>query len=285
MPKDQNTMSRAGWGRPGMWMAMGLILAATSLLLAPAFSLAEAVGQAELAKKVQNPVADLISVPLQNNWDFGIGPENATRYLFNVQPIVPFSLSEQLMLITRTIVPIIHAEAPVAGLNSKTGLGDILQSFFLVPVQDDPGSLGWGVGPVLLWPAATDDALGTGKWGAGPTAVAVLQKHGWTVGMLANHVWSYAGDNDRTYVNASLVQPFVSYLTKTYTTFGVTSETSYDWNASELTVPVNLTVSQMFRIGKLPFQVGLGPRIYVDQPSGGPDWGMRFTLTMLLPGI
>jgi hypothetical protein len=237
---------------------------------------------AELAKKLQNPVAGLISVPLQNNWDFSIGPAEAMRYTLNVQPVIPFSISEDWNLITRTIVPFVYAESPVAGGPDKEGLGDILQSFFLSPKEPVGG---WIVaaGPVLLYPSATDDALGGEKWGAGPTAVVLKQAKGWTYGTLANHVWSFAGNDDRAYVSVSFVQPFVSYTTKTFTTFGVNTESSYDWNNSRWTIPINVSISQLLKIGKQPISFSFGPRVYVERPDGGPDWGLRFAVTLLFP--
>jgi len=260
-----------------------------SLSLAPADSSSagggapadEAAQTAELARKLQNPVANLISVPIQNNWDFGIGPADAMRYTANVQPVIPVSLSEDWLLITRTILPVIYAESPVTGGRDAWGLGDTMQSFFFGPKA---GVGGWTVaaGPVLLYPSASDPALGSGKWGAGPTAVVLRQQRGWTVGLLANHVWSYAGwgNND---VSTTLLQPFISYTTKTHTTFGVNTESTYDWEAREWTVPLNVSVSQLLKIGKLLVSFGIGARYYADKPSGGPDWGLRFTITFLFP--
>lgn len=243
---------------------------------------AQADDAAELAKKLQNPIASLISVPFQNNWDFGIGSANAMRYTLNVQPVIPFSLTPDWNLITRTILPIIYAESPVAGGDNKFGLGDVVQSFFFSPKAPTSGGWIWGVGPVLLYPSATDEALGAGKWGAGPTAVVLKQNSGWTYGMLANHLWSYAGWKDRS-VNATFLQPFVSYTTKTYTTFGLNTESTYDWTNSQWTVPLNLTVSQLLKLGKQPIQFQLGGRYYLDRPTGGPDWGIRFGVTLLFP--
>lgn len=205
---------------------------------------------AELAKKLQNPVASLISVPMQSNWDFGIGSANAMRYTLNVQPVIPFSLNEEWNLITRTIIPVIHAESPVAGGDSAGGLGDIVQSFFFSPKEPVGGWI-LAAGPVALWPTATDGALGAGKWGAGPTVLALRQEHGWTYGLLANHLWSYAGWGDQQ-VNASFLQPFVSFTTKKQTTFGINTESTYDWQNSQWTVPINLTVSQLLKLGGQP---------------------------------
>jgi hypothetical protein len=244
----------------------------------------EAADQAaELAKKLQNPVASLISVPLQNNWDFGIGSKNAMRYTLNVQPVIPFSIGKEWNLITRTILPFIYAESPVAGGDDKSGLGDIVQSFFLSPKAPTSGGWIWGAGPVLLYPSATENALGSEKWGAGPTAVMLKQDSGWTYGLLANHIWSFAGKDSRADVSATFLQPFVSYTTKTYTTFGLNTESTYDWKNSQWTVPINLTVSQLLKLGNQPISLQLGWRYYAEKPDGGPDWGLRFVVTFLFP--
>ena len=236
---------------------------------------------AELAKKLQNPVANLVSVPIQNNWDFGIGPAGAMKYTANVQPVIPFSISEDFNIITRTIVPIIYAESPTLGGSSTSGLGDITQSFFLSPKEPVGGWI-LGAGPVGYYPTATDSALGAGQWGAGPTLVALRQEHGFTYGILANQIWSLGGWSDQT-INATYLQPFVSYTTKTYTTFAINTESTYNWTASQWTVPVNFMVQQLLKIGKQPVAFQFGYRYYADKPDGGPDWGLRFAVTFLFP--
>jgi hypothetical protein len=237
---------------------------------------------AELAKKLQNPVANLISVPIQNNWDFDIGPAHAMRYLVNVQPVIPFSLTKDWNVITRTIVPVVHLEPTVDGADDLNGMGDILQSFFFSPSEPVGGWI-LGAGPVLNYPTATENPLGTQKWGAGPTAVVLQQREGWTYGILANHVWSFAGSSHRTNVNSTFLQPFLSYTTKTYTTFLINTESTYDWAAREWTVPLNPTVSQLVKIGGVPISFGLAGRYYATTPPGGPDWGLRFIVTFLFP--
>ena len=234
---------------------------------------------AELAKKLQNPVADLISVPLQNNWDFGIGPADAMRYTVNIQPVIPVSLTTEWNLIIRTIMPVIYAESPVPGGDNKAGLGDITQSFFFSPKKPTRGGWIWGVGPVFLYPSATDSALGAEKFGLGPTAVVLKQEHGWTYGMLINHIWSVAGDSHRDDVSATFMQPFVTYTTKTFTTFGFNTETTYDWEHHQGTVPLNWFAQQLLKIGRLPIAFQLGVRYYAEKPEGGPDWGLRFATT------
>jgi hypothetical protein len=241
----------------------------------------EKAQQAELVKKSLNPVASLVSVPFQNNWDFGIGPSDAMKYTLNFQPVIPITLNDDWNLITRTIVPTIYLEATAPGVSSKFGLGDITQSFFLSPKEPVGGWI-LGAGPALLYPAATDSALGSGKWGAGPTVVALRQGHGWTYGILANQIWSYAGWGAQN-VNATFLQPFFGYSTKTYTTLMLNTESTYDWNQGQWTVPLNIMLNQMLKVGKQPISLQLGYRYYAERPSGGPDWGLRFAVTLLFP--
>ena len=160
--------------------------------------------QAKLAMQLNNPVAALISVPLQSNWDFGIGPSDAYQYELNVQPVVPITLNEDWNLISRTILPVIDAESPAPGIDDVSGLGNATQSFYLSPQQPTDGVI-WGVGPIILIPTATDDLLGANQWGAGPTVVALKQTDGWTYGALANQLWSFAGGRcDKRHLSPTL---------------------------------------------------------------------------------
>jgi hypothetical protein len=235
-----------------------------------------------LAMKLQNPVASLISVPFQNNWDFGIGTTHAMEYKVNVQPVIPISISTDWNLITRTILPIFHAESPVPGGSNVSGMGDIVQSFFFSPKKPVGGWI-MGGGPVFLYPSATDNALGGQKWGAGPTVVLLKQNSGWTYGALANHIESFAGTSSRQAISATFLQPFLSYTTKTYTTYGINTESTYDWQTSQWRVPINATVSQLVKLGKQPVQFQLGGRYYPENITGGADWGLRFAVTLLFP--
>jgi hypothetical protein len=233
----------------------------------------------ELAKQTQNPVASLISVPMQANWDFGHGPnDNKNNFLLNVQPVIPISLNQEYNLILRTIIPVKANEFPV----SAGGLGDVVQSFFFSPKQPMNG---WivGAGPAMLYPTATAETLGGLKWGAGPTAVVLKQQSGFTYGILGNHLWSYAGRSYRDEVNVTFLQPFLSFTTKSYTTFGINTESTYDWKNNQWTVPINTTVTQLLKLGGQPLTVQLGYRYYAEAPSNGPSWGLRFAVTLLFP--
>lgn len=235
----------------------------------------------DLAQKLQNPVADLISVPLQFNYDAGLGPNDTDRLILNIQPVIPITLNDDWSLISRTILPVIYREATAPGLDSDFGLGDVVQSFFFSPKKPVGGWI-LGVGPVALLPTATDSALGSDTFGLGPTAVALQQRGGWSFGALANHIWGLS-EGERGEVNLTFVQPFVSYTWPSATTLGLTAEMTYDWSDDELTVPLNLTVSQLVSVGDQPVQFVIGGRYYADGPAGGPEWGLRFGLTFLFP--
>lgn len=247
----------------------------------------------DLQAAVQNPVADLISVPFQNNTFFGIGPDDEIVNVLNIQPVVPFSVTENVNLITRTILPLIYIPASVEGLDvlpesvvddTEFGLGDINVTGFLSPAN--PSGAIWGVGPSFTFPTATDDVLGSERWSVGPSVVALVQPAPWTIGILARHLWSFAGDNDRNDVNQTLLQPFVNYnLDKGWYLVSAPVITA-NWEASsgdEWTVPVGGGVGRLFKAGKLPINAQLSSFYNVEHPDAGPDWSLRLQVQFLFP--
>lgn len=235
----------------------------------------------ELAKKLANPVASLISVPFQNNFDFGVGPFDGARYNLNIQPVIPISLNEKWNLISRTIIPIISQNDVTGNGNNETGLADIAQSIFFSPKEVKNGMV-WGVGPILLLPTATNDFLGANKWGVGPNAVILKLNGQWTYGALVNHIWSVGGSGGND-INASFFQPFMTYATKTGASFTMASENTQSWDNDIFGGFVGAYYAKVTKIGKQMIQIGGGPKIYHGNNPFNPDWGIRANIILLFP--
>jgi len=245
----------------------------------------EAPSAEELAKKLANPVAALISVPLQLNYDGDIGPvDEGEKWALNIQPVVPISLNEDWNLISRTIVPIVDQQDIVPGAGSQSGIGDIQQSLFFSPSA--PTASGWilGAGTVLLFPTGSDDLLTADQWAAGPSGVALKQQGPWTYGGLANHIWSYEGEDDRSDLSVTFLQPFVTYTTPDAISMTLLTEATYDWKAEQWSVPVLGVVAKVFNVGGQLVSLGGGVKYYADSTDGGPEgWGGRLVATFLFP--
>jgi hypothetical protein len=236
----------------------------------------------ELAKKLANPVASLISFPIQTNFDFGMGSGSGWRMTMNIQPVIPVALNKDWNLISRTILPIIHQGNVVAEGTSQSGLGDVVQSLFISPNKAEP--FVWGIGPAILVPTATNDSLGAKQLGLGPTVVVLKQQGAWTVGVLWNHVWRVAGGSGRPKVNADFVQPFLGYSTKDGWTYLLNTESTYDWTGNHWSVPIHGQVSKVVRFGKQPISFGGAIRCWATTPSGGPEGcGLRIIVTAIFP--
>lgn len=236
----------------------------------------------DLAKKLANPISDLVSVPFQFNWEQNVGPSEATRFILNVQPVMPFALNQDWNLIARVIVPFVSQPALVEGGEPTFGVSDILASFFFSPSR--PG-LTWGVGPAISLPSTSVPSLGTEKWSAGPTAVVLKQTGKMTYGALWNQVWSFSGNTDRADVNQMFLQPFVAYQATRTVTVTLQSETTANWEVDEdrWTVPINVLFAKLSSFGVFPASYQLGFGALVAHPNVGPSWKIRGAIVILLP--
>ena len=243
---------------------------------------------ADLAKQLTNPIASLVSVPLQFNWDQPLGIDHDTRSTINFQPVVPLELNTDWNLILRWIMPYVSQPRLSDDGLPQAGVSDIVTSLFLSPSR--PGKVIWGAGPVFQLPTTSDPVLGSGKWGIGPTAVVLQQAGGWTYGALVNHIWSFAGDDftggaSRDDVNATFLQPFLAYTTANAVTYTVNMEASANWEADEdnWTAPLHVQIAKLTKFGPFPMSMGAGAGYFTAAPGDNPDWRLRIVFTLLLP--
>ncbi len=243
--------------------------------------------EGDLASAAQNPIADLISLPFQNNTNIDTGQLNYEQNVLNIQPVIPLHLNDDWNLITRTIIPVIYQPSLFSGDDHDFGLGDIQFSGFFSPTKTFGGWM-LGGGPVMRLATATDERLGARKWAFGPTAVAILIEGPWVIGGLCQNVWSVAGSGDQN-VNEFLVQPFVNYNIPDSGGWYLTTSPiiTANWQADDSddrwTVPVGGGVGRVFRIGDQPVNVSLQGFYNVEKPDALGDWTIRFQFQLLFP--
>jgi hypothetical protein len=257
---------------------------------------AAASDTAALAKATQNPVASLISVPLQNNSNFSVGSYDRTQNVLNIQPVIPARLSENWMLITRVIQPIVwqpYAAQPAGG---QSGIGDMNPTFFLSPAK--PGKLIWGFGPAMVFPTATSTLTGQGKLSFGPSAVALTQPGHWTLGALVNNVFSVVGSSHRPSVNQMTLQYFGNYNLEKGWYLSCSPIITANWHSKATgdaanggdttsggtwTIPFGGGVGRVMRLGYQPVNISLAFYGNTIHPPGASSWGMRMQLSLLYP--
>ncbi|WP_035646398.1 hypothetical protein [Flavobacterium sp. ASV13] len=254
------------------------------LLNFSAFAQEEKAGASaqELADKMANPVASLISVPLQNNITYGIGPYNGIKYQINIQPVVPFKLSENLNLITRYILPVVDQQ-DVTGQNThEFGLSDATVTAFFAPKTK---GIIFGAGPAFLVPTATEKLLGTEKFGIGPSVLVMHQGKGLSIGFLANQIWSVAGNTDRADFNQFYTQLFLTHSYKSGASLGITSEITQNWQGNTTLITLSPNVGAITKLGGQTMQFAVMPLIpIVGHQSIKPDWGLRAVVAFIFPG-
>jgi len=246
-----------------------------------------ALSAEELAKLAQNPVGNLVSVPFQNNTNFGVGPLDGTQNVLNIQPVIPFELNHDWNLITRTILPLIWQPGFVPGEGRRFGLGDLQWSGFFSPSQPGPGGLIWGAGAIVQAPTDSNQ-LGNKNWGLGPTAVVLKLQKGdpWVYGVLANNVWSMSDSKRGGAYNGMLVQPFLNYNLPGGTYLTSSPVITADWKADSdqrWTVPLGLGIGHIFHFGRLPVNTQLSGYYNVVKPDNGANWTLRFQVQFMFP--
>ena len=236
----------------------------------------------DIEKAAQNPIASMYVLPIQNNTQFGVGSYNRTQNVTNIQPVIPVGLGEKVNLIVRTIIPLISQ--PIAENDNKFGLGDIALSLFFT--ARDPGKLIWGVGPAIGLATATNPVLGTEKWSAGPAIILLIQPGGWTLGLVAQNTWSFAGNDDRTDVNQFFTNPFIVRQIKKGWYVNSAPIITSNWKAEsgqQWLLPLGVGAGRVFKIGNLPTNLQVGYYNYVVKPDNGPDWQLRAQVNFMWP--
>jgi hypothetical protein len=238
---------------------------------------------AELAKKLSNPISSLISVPLQNNTDYGIGEMKGSRNTMNIQPVMPISISKNLNLITRLIMPVVSQYNITGEGEKQSGLSDFVLSGFFSPAISQNG-ITWGAGPAFLLPTGTNNYLTSKKFGIGPTAVGLKQFGGFTMGALVNQIWSVAGSDSRAAVNQMFLQPFFAYNWKSGAGLGFNFEYTQNWQSATSVVWFNPVLTGVTAVGSQKIQLGIGPRINIIAPAElRADFGWRAVIVFLFP--
>jgi hypothetical protein len=266
----------------GLRATFGILLIAPSTLsqgIAPASS-----QESEIAKQAQNPIARLISVPLENDFNPQTGVNKEDSYVLQMKPVVPINLSKGWNSITRTIIPVIQTPDPASGVDGASGLGDINLSLFLSPAKAGP--IIWGAGPIVSFPTASDDILGTGKLSVGPTVVILRSQGRWLYGALVYNLFSVAGPSARSDVNQMLMQPFVNYNLRQKWYLTSSPYITANWEKirnDRWTLPVGGGVGKIVYLEKLPVNVYGQLFRNVESPEGATCWSARLQVQFLFP--
>ena len=256
------------------------VVLTTAVLLLVAMPIAAQDDMSELAKKTQDPTAEIVSLPIQFNYFFDVGPFERGQTVINIQPVYPIPVNDDWKLITRTILPVV--DAPIGADDDASGLGDLNATVWLSPKES---AVTWGAGVTTSFPTATSSLLGSEQWSLGPSAVFVLKKGALVYGGLVSQLFSIVGDSDREDVSVMTIQPFINYNLGQGAALSYSPIMTYDWEADSdhLTVPLGLGYSKTMKIGARPYKFGGAGYYNVVRPDDGASWQLQFTATFLFP--
>lgn len=244
-----------------------------------------AQSEEEIARRIASPIPDLWSVQVQYNQDRRFGfARRASKDYVNINPAIPFALNQDWSVISKTYTGYVLRQDTVPGSGSRSGLAYIVPALFFTPAKRARTDVTWGAGPVVQLPAAEDESFASGRWGIGPTGFVEMRKGPWAFGILADHLASVGGGNDRADFSSTFLGPWLSYTTPGAWTYTVNAESIYDWKGNSWAVPLHFLVSKVIGPGSDRLEIGGGFRYWAASPEGGPQgWGVRLFLTFLKP--
>ncbi len=240
-----------------------------------------------ISKKLANPVSDIKNLPLRYDFDGGYD-DNGMKQTLRIQPIFAGAINDEWSFLSRTVIPIVdqtnvvYLPRPGGGrIETQAGISDLQESIFIT--TKTAGGVTMGFGPIINIPSFYE-GLSTNKLSVGPTGILLYDPGKWTVGVLANHLWSVAGGGpiDKGYFSQTMVQPLVTYQVGRGFSVGMNAESFYDWKTEDLTIPLTLTMAQVFVVKKMPVSLTVAPKYFVAHPDNGPTWGIRSVLTFVL---
>lgn len=236
----------------------------------------------EIAQQLHNPLGDIVSFPLELNYDHKIGLEQqGTRWTLNSKPHLPMDYDQHWLILTDLQLPVIHQEMVSTPPRAQTGLGDTWLSFLLSPkMHASPFS--WGVGPIFYFPTGTDTILSRDRWAVGPKGAMAYESSAWMTGLIVYHLWSYSGNQLADAINETSIQPFAAYINDNAWRYSINSEATYDWVKNDWTAPVHLMVNKLIRWPVVTLDLGAGVRIWAAHSNTGPrDLGVRAVLSLV----
>lgn len=245
---------------------------------------ASGASESELAVRSQNPIEDMVNIPVEGNLDYGLGPNYRAQSTLKIEPRIPAHVLPSWNMVIRTIIPITYKPITMATTGGSSGLGDVNPTFFLT--QAHPGPVIWGVGPDFELPTATQTSLGTGNWSVGPSLAVVAKLKPWTIGFIASNIWSFAGQSGRSRVDKGSLEYFIHYNLASGWSLRTSPTVTAEWNKMPgdiWTVPVGGGAAKVFKLGKIAINASLAAYVYVAKPSDGPDWELRCEASFLFP--